>query len=115
MRYILVYFQKKIVDGLSVYVYTSRKSMTGSVSMNGTTETFSVTFWDGKPKEKSGGVVTMWLNDKSPEECQLYCEVYGKEAVLQVDEDNNTTLMSLSDFNSLPKEDQNVVQPSVFS
>jgi|2_EtaG_2_1085320.scaffolds.fasta_scaffold72314_1 hypothetical protein len=115
MRYLLVYFQKKIVDGLAVYVYTTRKSMRATVNMNGTQENFSVTFWDGKPKEKSEGTVTMWLNDKNRTESLLYAEVYGEEAVLAVNADNELELMSIADFNALPKDEQNLVQPSVFA
>ena len=115
MRYLLVYFQKKVVDGLAVYVYTTRKTLRAQVNMNGTTEDFSVTFWDGKPKEKSAGTITLWLNDKNKEESMLYKEVYGEEAVLAVDADDQLQLISFADFNALPADEQNIVQPSVFA
>ena len=45
----------------------------------------------------------------------LYKEVYGEEAVLAVDADDQLQLISFADFNALPADEQNIVQPSVFA
>jgi len=117
MRHLLVYFARRIVDGVAVYVYTTRKSYQGSIKTSTGTETFSITYWDGKPKEDSAGSgsITMWLNDKTKEQAYAYRDVYGSEAVLVVDADDGFQLMSLDAFNSLSQEDRNLVQPTVFA
>ena len=117
MRHLLVYFARRIVDGTAVYVYTTRKSYQATAKNGSQTESFSVTYWDGKPKEDTAGSgsVTMWLNDKTKEQAYAYRDVYGSEAILVADSDDSFKLMSLEAFNNLSQEDRNIVQPSVFA
>ena len=127
MRYLLVNFTKKIANDAIVYIYTTAKSYSCDVETNGQTAQFSVTFWDGKPKDaKRDGKdakdsITMWLSDKftleplTKEQAFAFKEVYGKQCVLAVDADDNFNLMSLADFNLLSREDRNFVVPSVFA
>ena len=120
MRYLLVYFTRRIANDLPVYVYTTAKSMKASVALDGVAESFNVTFWDGVPKEKSKGSLTMWLADKdrvpfTKEQALLYAEHFGREAILQVDADNLFELMSFTSYNALPKDEQKLVHPSVFA
>ena len=53
MRYLLCYFQTRVVDGVTVFVYSTKKSYRGQVNVGSTSKTFSVTYWDGKPKDTS--------------------------------------------------------------
>ena len=116
MRHLLVYFARRIVEGVPVWVYTTKKSYQGSIKSTSGTETFSVTYWDGTPKEDSdSGSITMWLNDKTKQQAYAYRDVYGSEAILVVDEDDSFKLMSFETFNALSQEEQNLVQPSVFA
>ena len=127
MRYLLVNFTKKIANDAIVYIYTTAKSYSCDVETNGQTAKFSVTFWDGKPKDakkdgKDGkGSITMWLSDPftleplTKEQAYAYRDVYGKQAILAVDADDKFSLMSLDAFNKLSKEKQNIVPPSVFA
>ena len=110
MRYIIMYFSSRIVSDVRTFIYTSRKSYQASMNVNGTSQNFSLTYWDGKPKEKQAGSFTMWLNDKSVEEIELIREVHGDECYLQVDENGNGKLIPSSEFQSLPRDEQNVVE-----
>ena len=118
MRYIRCYLQKKVANGVEVFIYSTFKAMSGTVGTGATAKQYSVTFWDGKPKEgqTSSGSVTMWLNGASPDEVELYREVYGAEAMFQIDADNNLMLVPLADYDLLPREEQNeVTDASVFA
>ena len=116
MRHILVYFARRVVDSVPVYVYTTRKSYQGSIKSDIGTETFSITYWDSnQDSDNSVGSITMWLNDKTKEQAYAYRDVFGSEAVLVVDEDDSFKLMSIESFNALEQQEQNLVQPSVFA
>ena len=114
MRFLLVYFQKRIVRDTVVYVYSTAKRFTASVDLQGASNKFSVTYYDGSQPTSpstSRGSVTMWLNDVSEEEALLYREVYGSEAYLAVDGDSNMSLISKQDFDSAPDNINSVVEP----
>ena len=115
MRFLLVYFQKRIVRDTVVYVYSTAKRFTASVDLQGASNKFSVTYYDGSqptsPSTTSNKSVTMWLNDVSDEEALLYREVYGAEAYLAVDENGDMKLISKLDFESVPGNTDSVVQP----
>ena len=115
MRYLLCYFQTKVVDGLTVFCYSTRKSLPGRVNFGSGSKTFSVTYWDGKPKETSSGSVTLWLNGVGVDEIELYKEVYGLECYLQIDENDSITLITKDNYQSLDTSQQNLVQPTVFA
>ena len=122
MRYLVMYFSSRVVDGVTTYIYTTRKALKATLNVNGTEQTFSLSYWDGKPKGTStvsdSGSYTLWLNDydsdgnrvpKLREEALLYREVYGDECMFEIDADGNGNLIAMDVFNKLPKEEQNVV------
>ena len=117
MRYLLCYFQTRVVDGVTVFVYSTKKSYRGQVNVGSTSKTFSVTYWDGKPKDTSpsSGSLTLWLNGVGVDEIELYKDVYGVECYLQVDENDTITLITKDDYQSLETSQQNLVQPTVFA
>jgi len=118
MRYILCYLQKKVANGVEVYIYSTSKAMSGTVGAGATAKNYSVTFYDGKPKAKGqgGGSLTMWLNGATTDEVDLYRQVYGTEAVFAIDADNHLQLVPLADYQALPREEQNTVtDASVFA
>ena len=112
MRFLLMYFGSRVVNDVRTYIYTSRKSYKASMNVNGTSESFSMTYFNGQPKAKDQGSFTVWLNDKSVEEVELIRKVYGDECYLQVNEHGEGTLISADYFNALPKDEQNVVTAS---
>ena len=136
MRYILVYFLSspktitQFVNGVAqqvqvtAYRYSSRKGYSASCNINGQSVKHSVTYWAGPGSTSSDSAktakdsVTMWLNDAkgnpvTSDIANIYKEVYGSVAYLQVDADDNMVLMNADDFNSV--EEPNVVQASAFA
>ena len=123
MRYLIVYFSSRIVKGVTTYIYTTRKALKCTLNVGETSDTFSLSYWDGKPKNSSSvassGSHTMWLtrwNDETnesdallKEEAYLYREHYGSECVLRIDADGNSELLEMSKFNALPKDEQNII------
>jgi len=110
MRYIKVFFQK-IVSSKSDdywYAYTNRPSYSASVSLNGASQSFSVSVRNrgAQTTTKAGQDITMWLSSDSvsDEECLLYRDTFGSVAYLAIDGDNQFTLMSESDFQALEDE-----------
>ena len=113
MRYIKVHF--KLISwnndngSGSCYAYTSNPGFTASASNGSATTQFSVSVRSADSTSKaSTESVTMWLSQfdeasmqrlsLSPEEAQLYRQVYGASAHLAVDADNNMTLTKTSDI-----------------
>ena len=115
MRYLICYFQTKVIDGATVFVYSTRKALQGTLNVGSASKTFSVTYYDGTPKAKSSGSLTMWLNGVGVDEIELYKDVYGVECYLQVDENDTITLITKDDYQSLETSQQNLVQPTVFA
>ena len=134
MRYILVYFLSspktitQFVNGVAqqvqvtAYRYSSRKGYSASCNINGQSVKHSVTYWGGPGSSDSTKTtkdsVTMWLNDAkgnpvTSDIADIYKEVYGSVAYLQVDADDNMVLMHVDDFNVV--EEPNVVQASAFA
>ena len=116
MRFLPVYFQRRIVRDTFVYVYSSAQRFTASVDLQGAKSNFSVTYYDSSQPttsspSKGSGSVTMWLNDVNDEEALLYKEVYGSEAYLAVSEDGSMQLISKQDFNADTANLQHVVTP----
>ena len=122
MRYLTMYFSSRVIEGVTTYIYTTKKALKATLKVNGTAQTFSLSYRDGKPKENSSvdnnGSYTLWLNDfdengkrvpKLREEAMLYREVYGDECMFEIDADGNGKLIPMEEFNSLPKESQNIV------
>ena len=107
MRYIKVFFQKIVSSKSDDYwfAYTNRPSYSASVSLNGASSSFSVSVRDrgAQTTTKVGQDITMWLSSDgvSDEECLLYRDTFGSVAYLQVDGDNQFTLVSESDFRGL--------------
>jgi len=109
-----MYFQsrsKQVVENgiaktIQSFCYTSFKGLTTSVAHNGVTEEFSLTYWDGKPKDsatsQSKASFTMWLNNKTKEQAEALRDVKGAQCVVIacLDEQGSITteLVSLSDF-----------------
>lgn len=113
MRYIKVHF--KLISwnndngNGSCYVYTSNPGFTATASNGSATTQFSVSVRSAdSTSNASTESITMWLSEfdeasmqrqsLSPEEAQLYRQVYGAVAYLAVDADNNMTLTKASDI-----------------
>ena len=123
MRYLFVYFSSRIVKGVTTYIYTTRKALKCTLNVGETSDTFPLSYWDGKPKNSStvtsNGSYTMWLtrwngetNESDAllkEEAYLYREHYGEECVVRIDADGQGELIQISKFNELPKDEQNLV------
>ena len=122
MRYLIVYFSSVIANDVVTYIYTTRKALKCTLKVGDTSDTFGLTYWDGKPKEQSvssKGSYSLWLTRFNPDtqkrealsrdEAMLYAQHFGKEAVLELDADGNSQLIPLSDFQALPKDEQNVI------
>ena len=125
MRYLPMYFSSRVVEGITTFIYTTRKSFKCTLNVGSTTDTFNLSYWDGKPKGTSSvassGSYTMWLTKWSEaeqkslplprEEAYLYKEVYGDECVLAIDAAGQGSLIPMSQFNELPSDEKNIVTP----
>ena len=123
MRYLIVYFSSRIVNDVQTFIYTTRKSLKCTLTVGDTTDTFNLSYWDGKPKDSTSvssgsGSHTMRLSrydadgnrePLSKEEAYLYREHYGSECVLAIDADGNSELLEMSKFNALPQDEQNII------
>ena len=118
-----MYFSSRVVEGITTFIYTTRKSFKCTLNVGSTTDTFNLSYWDGKPKDSTSvssgsGSHTMWLSrydddgnrePLSKEEAYLYREHYGSECVLRIDADGNSELLEMSKFNALPQDEQNLI------
>ena len=95
-----------------INVYTSTPGYRASATMNGTTASFGVSVRSKDSKNQSfDESVTLWLSDEdgkslTKDEASLYREVFGSSCYLQVDGDNQMTLLSSNDFASLSQDEQ---------
>ena len=111
MRYIKVFFQKIVAKESSdyCYAYSNSPSYTASITTGGATESFNVTVRSSsttKPVEQ----ITLWLSDIPDEDALAYCDTIGSTAYLQIDANNQMTLLSDDEFQNLSaKEQKNVV------
>ncbi len=119
MRYIKVFFTK-IVSSKSDeywYAYTNRPSYKASASLGNVSSSFSLSIRDrnATTATKVGQDITMWLSSDnfSEEECMQMKKVYGSVAYLQVDADNQFTLMSEKDFQELDATEQEQIVEQV--
>ena len=119
MRYIKVFFTK-IVSSKSDeywYAYTNRPSYKASAILGDVSSSFSLSIRDrnATTATKVGQDITMWLSSDnfSEEECMQMKKVYGSVAYLQVDADNQFTLMSLEDFQELDATEQEQIVEQV--
>ena len=119
MRYIKVFFTKIVSSKSdeSWYAYTNRPSYKASASSGGVSTSFSLSIRDrnATTATKVGQDITMWLSSDtfSEDECLQMRDVYGSVAYLQVDADNQFTLMSLKDFQELDATEQEQVVDQV--
>lgn len=51
MRYLTMYFSSRVIEGVTTYIYTTKKALKATLKVNGTEQTFSLSYWDGKPKK----------------------------------------------------------------
>ena len=119
MRYIKVFFTK-IVSSKSDeywYAYTNRPSYKASAILGDVSSSFSLSIRDrnATTATKVGQDITMWLSSDnfSEEECMQMKKVYGSVAYLQVDADNQFTLMSEKDFQELDATEQEQIVEQV--
>ena len=119
MRYIKVFFTK-IVSSKSDeywYAYTNRPSYKASASLGNVSSSFSLSIRDrnATTATKVGQDITMWLSSDnfSEEECMQMKKGYGSVAYLQVDADNQFTLMSEKDFQELDATEQEQIVEQV--
>ena len=119
MRYIKVFFQKINARQSDDYwyAYTNRPSYSAAVALNGTSASFNISIRDrnATTTTQAGQDITMWLTADgiSDEECLLYRDTYGATAYLRVDGDNQFTLVSSDDFQSLDTSEQSNVVTSL--
>ena len=105
------YFQHKVWDGGSCYMYTNKPSFTCIANINGvaTTGSISVTF-PNEQKKLDVPRVTKWLQDEhgvalSKEEAMLWKEHFGKEAYFTFD-GNSYELINQEQYQALSSEQQ---------
>jgi len=112
MRYIKVFF--KLITWSneggsgSCYVYTSNPGFSATANNGSSSSQFSVSVRSSDSSSTSEGSVTMWLSQfneatmkresLSPDEAQLYQQVYGSVAYLAITDDNQMSLMKTSDI-----------------
>lgn len=111
MRYIKVFFQKIVARESSDYwyAYSNTPAYQCNVKLGKVTSSFNVTVRNqqsSKPVEQ----VTLWLSDITDDEAQDYRDTIGSTAYLQVDTNNDMTLLSITEFQNLDaKEQKNLV------
>ena len=119
MRYVKVFFTKIVSSKTddSWYAYTNRPSYKASATLGNVSSSFSLSIRDGNATTatKVGQDITMWLSSDtfSDDECLQIKEVYGSVAYLQIDADNEFTLMSMKDFQELDATEQEQVVEQV--
>ena len=119
MRYVKVFFTKIVSSKTddSWYAYTNRPSYKASATLGNVSSSFSLSIRDrnATTATKVGQDITMWLSSDtfSDDECLQMKEVYGSVAYLQIDADNEFTLMSEQDFQELDATEQEQVVEQV--
>ena len=119
MRYVKVFFTKIVSSKTddSWYAYTNRPSYKASATLGNVSSSFSLSIRDrnATTATKVGQDITMWLSSDtfSDDECLQMKEVYGSVAYLQIDADNQFTLMSMKDFQELDATEQEQVVEQV--
>lgn len=119
MRYVKVFFTKIVSSKTddSWYAYTNRPSYKASATLGNVSSSFSLSIRDrnATTATKVGQDITMWLSSDtfSDDECLQMKEVYGSVAYLQIDADNEFTLMSMKDFQELDATEQEQVVEQV--
>ena len=119
MRYVKVFFTKIVSSKTddSWYAYTNRPSYKASATLGNVSSSFSLSIRDrnATTATKVGQDITMWLSSDtfSDDECLQMKEVYGSVAYLQIDADNEFTLMSMKDFQELDATEQKQVVEQV--
>lgn len=119
MRYVKVFFTKIVSSKTddSWYAYTNRPSYKASATLGNVSSSFSLSIRDrnATTATKVGQDITMWLSSDtfSDDECLQMKEVYGSVAYLQIDADNQFTLMSEQDFQELDATEQEQVVEQV--
>ena len=119
MRYVKVFFTKIVSSKTddSWYAYTNRPSYKSSATLGNVSSSFSLSIRDrnATTATKVGQDITMWLSSDtfSDDECLQMKEVYGSVAYLQIDADNQFTLMSEQDFQELDATEQEQVVEQV--
>ena len=109
-KFIKVYFGRRtrdvvengMVKTLTTFVYSSYQSASVSITNDGVTSNFSLTYWDGKPKAdsttSSSHSITIWLNGLTQQQADSYRQVYGETAILMLAEDGSNQLIPESDY-----------------
>jgi|3_EtaG_2_1085321.scaffolds.fasta_scaffold15117_9 uncharacterized membrane-anchored protein len=113
------YFQHKIWDGGSCYMFTNKPSFNCIADIKGVVQksSISVTFSDEEKKDKDIPRITKWLqNDKgkplSKQEALEWKDHFGKEAYFTYDGDS-FELINQEQYDGLSSDDQSYLNASI--